>query len=48
MQAIALGKHGPEGLEQITIPAPAPGHGEVLVRAKAAALNYRSEMENDK
>lgn len=41
MRAIVLEQHGPEGLKQATLPAPTPGHGEVLVRLRAAALNYR-------
>ncbi|MFO0575474.1 MAG: NAD(P)-dependent alcohol dehydrogenase [Polyangia bacterium] len=41
MRAIALEKHGPEGLTHATLPAPVPGPGEVLLRVHAAALNYR-------
>jgi NADPH:quinone reductase-like Zn-dependent oxidoreductase len=41
MQAIVLEKHDPEGVKQTTVPAPAPKHGELLVRLRAAALNYR-------
>lgn len=32
---------GPEGLKQVVLPDPTPGHGEVLVRVHAVSLNYR-------
>ena len=36
--------HGPSGVDGLTLvdkPVPKPGVGEVLVRLKAATLNYR-------
>nr|HEV8010789.1 NAD(P)-dependent alcohol dehydrogenase [Bradyrhizobium sp.] len=35
------GPHGIDGLALVDRPAPKPGAGEVLVRLKAATLNYR-------
>src|SRR4051812_20011267 len=32
---------GPEGLRQDDLPTPVPGPGQVLVRIRAASLNYR-------
>ena len=32
---------GPDALRLEALPDPKPGHGEVLVRIRAAALNYR-------
>ena len=40
MHAARLTRHGgPDALELAQVPTPAPGHGEVLVRVSAAALN---------
>lgn len=42
MKQWQLGRHpGPHHLELTTPPDPAPGAGEVLVRLRAASLNYR-------
>ena len=35
------GPHGIDGLTLVDKPVPEPGAGEVLVRLKAATLNYR-------
>jgi NADPH:quinone reductase-like Zn-dependent oxidoreductase len=35
------GPDGPEGLKLVERPVPKPAPGEVLVRIKAATLNYR-------
>lgn len=35
---------GPEGLEIEDIPTPSPGRGQVLVRMRAASLNFRDIM----
>ena len=41
MRAILLRQHGgPEALEYADFPTPEPGPGQVLVRLRAAALNY--------
>ena len=41
MQAIIFQKHGtPENLEYAFVPRPVPGHGEVLVKVRAVALNH--------
>ncbi len=41
MKAAIFRNHGPiENLEIAELPTPAPGHGEVLVRVRAVALNH--------
>lgn len=32
---------GPDAIQVVEAPDPAPGHGQVLVRMKACSLNYR-------
>ncbi len=41
MRAVVFERHGgPEVLEYREVPDPTPGHGEVLIRVKAAGANY--------
>ena len=41
MQAFQILQFGLENLKQVDLPDPVPGAGEVLVRVRAASLNYR-------
>lgn len=41
MKAIRIEHHGLEGIELAEVQRPEPGNGEVLVRMRAASLNYR-------
>jgi NADPH:quinone reductase-like Zn-dependent oxidoreductase len=48
MKAYQLhGQSGPDSLQLVEIPEPKPGCGEVLVRVRANALNYRDLMIAD-
>src|SRR5512142_2663782 len=41
MRAIVLERHGgPDQLRLVERPSPVPGEGEVLVRARSAAINF--------
>lgn len=45
MKAVILkSATGPDDLEVVDLPDPAPGPGEVLVRMRAASLNYRDTL----
>jgi NADPH2:quinone reductase len=45
MKAIQIGRTGgPEVLDYVDVPTPAPGPGEVLVRAEAIGVNYFDTM----
>jgi NADPH:quinone reductase-like Zn-dependent oxidoreductase len=41
MRAIELQAHGFEGLHQVEIPQPSPGSGEILIKLRAASVNFR-------
>lgn len=41
VKAFQIESFGLDGLVAVDVPAPAPGHNQVLVSVKAAALNYR-------
>lgn len=41
MRAAVLSKAGVDNLSVVDLPDPEPGPGEVLVRVRAATLNYR-------
>lgn len=46
MKSVIVTRHGgPEVLEVREVPVPAPGAGEVLVRVKAAGINYADIMQ---
>lgn len=47
MQAIELRQFGIEHLHQVELARPEPGPGEVLIRVRAAALNYRDRVVLD-
>ena len=48
MKAFQLhGQTGPDSLRLVELPEPKPGHGQVLVRVRANALNYRDLMIAD-
>ncbi|WP_280256789.1 hypothetical protein [Nocardia wallacei] len=36
---VARGYSGPDVLEVVEVPVPAPGRGQVLIRVEAAAVN---------
>ena len=42
LQIQSLG--GPDGLKAVNLPEPTPGSGEVLIRVRAASLNFRDLM----
>ena len=44
MKAYQIQRFGPKGLVEVEMEKPSPGPHEVLVRIKAAALNYRDVM----
>jgi len=44
MQAMELGKFGIENLQMVDLEKPQPGPREVLIRVRAASLNYRDRM----
>jgi NADPH:quinone reductase-like Zn-dependent oxidoreductase len=44
MKAVSLARFGLEHLAVAEVPAPTPGPGQVLVRLRAASLNYRDLM----
>lgn len=44
MRAFQISQFGLEHLRMVELPTPAPGAGEVLVRMRAASLNYRDLM----
>lgn len=44
MQAYQISQFGLEHLQPVQLPDPEPGPGEVLVRVRAASLNYRDLM----
>lgn len=45
MKAYAIQEHfGLDALKPITLPDPAPGPGQVVLRIHAASLNYRDLM----
>ena len=41
MQAVEISAYGFEGLRVVELPVPEPGPGEILIRVRAASLNYR-------
>ena len=41
MRAVEASAFGLDGLRLVEKPVPRPGRGEILVRVKAASLNYR-------
>jgi len=48
MKRVVVTKYGgPEVIEVQDVPAPEPGQGEVLVRVKAAGLNYADIMQRE-
>ncbi|HEX3663207.1 MAG TPA: NAD(P)-dependent alcohol dehydrogenase [Acidobacteriaceae bacterium] len=44
MQAWRISKFGIDNLERVTLPDPAAGPGQILVRVRAVSLNYRDLM----
>ena len=48
VHAIVIERHGgPDALEYVEVPNPAPGENEVLVDVEAAGVNFRDVYERE-